>query len=85
MSRNETKLLSILYFDAGNNVFIETILYNVFCIMYFNTLKVLNFTISVVFHHFREICTRKKFQNFKMAKSNTRKIKYLPSLRFSFP
>ena len=68
MSRNETKLLSILYFDAGNNVFIETILYNVFCIMYFNTLKVLNFTISVVFHHFREILYPQKVSKLQNGK-----------------
>ena len=33
---------------------------------------------------FVKFCTRIKFQNHKIAKLNTREIKYFPSLRFSF-
>ena len=42
------------------------------------TLKVLNFAI------FAKLFTREKFQNHKIAKLNTREIKYMTSFKFSF-
>ena len=39
---------------------------------------------GIKFRDFRELCIRQKFQNFKIAKLNTRQINYMSSLRFSF-
>ena len=49
-----------------------------------STLNALNLAIFAIFDQSREILYPEKFKNYKIAKLNILKIKYLPSLRFFF-